>query len=334
DHVSNKVTSFVDGVGGNRVSKKSGGSKSSKPPVKKVKVEAKCPEKAKSSSNGALDTLQDVLDWIGWIPGIGDICDGINAVISFLRGMFLACAISVACLALPVIADAIFKPLKKIVSSVSTFAQKTIEGLSKAGHKPSKIINGIVDFCNGIKSFVKGCWAIPGNIKTKVAGWIDNTKGYVSDIFNKAKNALSPKLATNTGAEFSENSIKHNAIEITTNGVVSNATKRLNILSKFRSKKIKFGNNELLLDKNGMDHILSRHHLDYWDGTIKAKQSFFEKGTQISEIENAIDAVARQNKDLITEKGTNAIFQITGLYNGKSYTLGLNNGKVGQFFPN
>ncbi|MEF9968758.1 MAG: hypothetical protein RR766_09605, partial [Longicatena sp.] len=108
----------------------------------------------------------------------------------------------------------------------------------------------------------------------------------------------------------------------------------LNILSKFRSKKIKFGNNELLLDKNGMDHILSRHHLDYWDGTIKAKQSFFEKGTQISEIENAIDAVARQNKDLITEKGTNAIFQITGLYNGKSYTLGLNNGKVGQFFPN
>ncbi|MEF9921226.1 MAG: hypothetical protein RR741_08910, partial [Erysipelotrichaceae bacterium] len=52
DHVSNKVTSFADGVGGNRVSKKSGGSKSSKPSVKKVKVEAKCPIKlADTNSN-------------------------------------------------------------------------------------------------------------------------------------------------------------------------------------------------------------------------------------------------------------------------------------------
>lgn len=269
--------------------------------------------------------------------GIGDICDGINAVISFLRGMYLACAISVACLALPVVADAIFKPIKKLVSSVGDFAKRAIEGLSKAGHKPSKIISGIKSFCEGVKSFVKGCWLIPGKIKTKVSGWIDSAKGYVSDIFEKAKNkiddVLSPKKVTDTGIEIG-NASKHNTMEMASNGVLSNSTKRSGILSKFKSKKIKLGDNDLLLDKSGMEHILSRHHPDYWDGTVKAQQTFFEKGTQLNEIENAIDAIAKQNKDIISKKGTNAIYQVTGSYNGKSYTLGLNNGKIGQFFPN
>ena len=196
-----------------KTSEKGGGKTSTKKPPKKVNPEAKCPEKVKSSSNSALDTLQDVLDWIGWLPGIGEICDGINAVISFLRGMFLACAISVACLALPVVADAIFKPIKKLVSSAGDFAKKAIEGLSKAGHKPSKIISGIKSFCEGVKSFVKGCWLIPGKIKTKVSGWIDSAKRYVSDIFEKAQNALSPKLATNTGMDVGGNTVQEIAKE-------------------------------------------------------------------------------------------------------------------------
>ena len=60
--------------------------------LKNVSVEAKCPEKD-TALDSALNILQNVLDWIGWLPGIGDICDGINAVISYFRGAYLDCVI-------------------------------------------------------------------------------------------------------------------------------------------------------------------------------------------------------------------------------------------------
>jgi hypothetical protein len=31
--------------------------------------------------------------------------------------------------------------------------------------------------------------------------------------------------------------------------------------------------------------------------------------------------------------GTKGMYQITGEYGGKEYVLGLNNGRVGQFYP-
>lgn len=87
------------------------------------------------------------------------------------------------------------------MKSASDFASKAIEGLSKAGHKPSKIINGVISFCNGVKSFVKNCFLIPGKIKTKVTGWIDSAKGYVSNLFEKAVSKIKGKISGNVFTE-------------------------------------------------------------------------------------------------------------------------------------
>lgn len=94
-----------------------------------------------------------------------------------------------------------------------------------------------------------------------------------------------------------------------------------------------FGSNIFLLDKSGMKHILERHHPNFWDGSVKKTQSFFDKNMSIDDISNAIHDVMKQNRDILIKKGTTGMYQITGSYNGIEYVLGLKNGRVGQFYP-
>lgn len=51
---------------------------------KPVRVKATAREK-----KSGIDTLQTVLDWLGFIPGFGDILDAINAIIYFARGKWI-----------------------------------------------------------------------------------------------------------------------------------------------------------------------------------------------------------------------------------------------------
>ena len=88
-----------------------------------------------------------------------------------------------------------------------------------------------------------------------------------------------------------------------------------------------------MLDKSGMKHILERHHPKFWNGTTKAKQSFFPKNMSPSQIQDAVGEVLKQNRGRVGEIGSNGVGQMTGTVNGVKYQLGLNRGRVGQFFP-
>lgn len=107
----------------------------------------------------------------------------------------------------------------------------------------------------------------------------------------------------------------------------------VNALSDFQSRKFFINGENVLLDKAGMKHILERHHPSYWNGTTKLTQSFFQKKMTPADIESAIAEVLKQNRNRIAEIGANGICQMTGTVNGVRYQLGLNRGRVGQFFP-
>ncbi|WP_186438587.1 EndoU domain-containing protein, partial [Bacillus paralicheniformis] len=112
--------------------------------------------------------------------------------------------------------------------------------------------------------------------------------------------------------------------------------KVVNALSNFKSRKMTFGNRRFLLDKKGMKHILERHHPKYWDGSVKATQSFFKKDLSTEDIANAIESILKQNRGVLTEKdfrGTTGKQQITGTYNGVKYVVGFKKGRIGQFYP-
>jgi hypothetical protein len=106
------------------------------------------------------------------------------------------------------------------------------------------------------------------------------------------------------------------------------------VISNFRSRFFNFGANVFLLDKKGMEHFLTRHHPDYWDGSVKSVQTFFDPRMSADELAGIAHEVMKQNRiRLATPNATSEIFQITGTVNGKQYVVGLNNGRVGQLYP-
>lgn len=102
-------------------------------------------------------------------------------------------------------------------------------------------------------------------------------------------------------------------------------------LTKFSSRIFRVGNFQILLDKKGLKHILSRHHLKYWDGSVKELQTFLSKNMSVSDIEKGIREVIKQNRDAIIKNGTRR-GQYKGVVDGVERTIGFKNGRVGQFY--
>ena len=109
--------------------------------------------------------------------------------------------------------------------------------------------------------------------------------------------------------------------------------KVINDLRSFSGKIFRYGNETLQLDKRGLKHILERHHPNYWNGSIKADQSFLDPQMSISDVVDAISEVMKQNRELIISKGTNSMHQIEGTYKSVNYVVGFNKGRIGQLYP-
>ncbi|WP_239349505.1 hypothetical protein [Snodgrassella communis] len=103
------------------------------------------------------------------------------------------------------------------------------------------------------------------------------------------------------------------------------------LLTSYSSKIFRAGDLKLLLDKKGLKHILQRHHPMYWDGSVKATQSFFSKNTTVKEIEKGINEVIKQNRSTIIQNGTRR-GQYTGVVDGVKRTVGFKNGRIGQYY--
>ncbi|ENH98123.1 transposase [Gracilibacillus halophilus YIM-C55.5] len=112
----------------------------------------------------------------------------------------------------------------------------------------------------------------------------------------------------------------------------ANPEKVVNALSNFQSRKMTFGNQQFLLDKKGMKHILERHHPEYWNGTVKKSQTFLDKNLSVDDVANITQSVMKQNRATLINRGTTSSYQISGTVNGIEYVVGLNKGKIGQLY--
>jgi hypothetical protein len=74
-----------------------------------------------TGSMSAIDTLQTVLDWLGFIPGFGDILDAVNAIIYFARGMYLDGILSLVAI-IPVVGSGIKLSLKGAFAALGSAA--------------------------------------------------------------------------------------------------------------------------------------------------------------------------------------------------------------------
>ncbi len=116
---------------------------------------------------------------------------------------------------------------------------------------------------------------------------------------------------------------------------VAHPSKLKNALSKFRGKNYHVAGNTFKLTKNGMKHILERHHPKYWNGSgiRKQNQSFFSHKTSVKQVESAINSVMKQNHSKLAKIGSRGVGSVTGTHKGVTYVLGVNKGQIGQFYP-
>lgn len=106
----------------------------------------------------------------------------------------------------------------------------------------------------------------------------------------------------------------------------------LTALRNWASRRFQFGDTRFLFDKSDMNHILTRHHPKYWDGTRKTIQTFFDDAMSIRDVENAVAQVAQQNRARLIQIGS-GYGQVTGTVGGKTYVLGVERGHFTQFYP-
>ncbi|MCP9205957.1 polymorphic toxin-type HINT domain-containing protein [Streptomyces sp. NEAU-Y11] len=104
-------------------------------------------------------------------------------------------------------------------------------------------------------------------------------------------------------------------------------------LKGWQTRYFQMGDQHLRLTKERMQHILERHHPSYRRGPDKATQTNFRKNMSIQDVEGAISSVTQQNRGLISSRGVSDSYQVEGVYGGVTYTMGISNGRIGQFYP-
>ena len=124
-----------------------------------------------------------------------------------------------------------------------------------------------------------------------------------------------------------------------------------NLLKNFTGQSYDVRGKTVLLDKNGLKHILARHHPDYWNGSIGCCQSFLHHKPSVQQVMDIIGKMIEKNHDVILERGfitaeeaakiakinqTSALEKKTSttlveIIDGQKYLLSVNNGRITRF---
>ncbi len=139
-------------------------------------------------NEGIVDWLQRGLDVVGLIPGVGEVADGINAVISVARGNYLDMVFSIISM-VPGIGDAVGKAGKYL-----TQALEPVAGLIKAGAGTEGIISKL-----GTKT-----WSKIKPVIDKIAPTIQKYKEKISALFDGLAKGDPDIVSANMGFEVPE----------------------------------------------------------------------------------------------------------------------------------
>lgn len=83
----------------------------------KQKQQAVTAKQAREKAPSTIDTIQTAMDWLGLIPGYGDIIDAVNAIIYFSRGKYLEGTLSLVAI-IPVVGSGIKLGFKGAIQSL------------------------------------------------------------------------------------------------------------------------------------------------------------------------------------------------------------------------
>jgi hypothetical protein len=182
-------------------------------------------------NEGMIDTVQSVLDYAGFIPGVGDLLDGINALIYMIRKKYFLGVTSLVAV-IPVVGSVIAAPFKaahkllgkaanklgsilgKMVSNGKSAASEFIKLLQSGGSKLKGVIdkiykaisknvskiNSFLDkviptLNNKIKDYSWGYFALPNAFVKSGNAIIKQMKQFFTQLGKPASYQVSKKVA-------------------------------------------------------------------------------------------------------------------------------------------
>lgn len=110
-------------------------------------------------------------------------------------------------------------------------------------------------------------------------------------------------------------------------------SKVTNALSSFKTADYTVGKHTFKLTKTDMKHMLERHHPEYWNGSVKSSQTFYNPNLSVDNVKDIAISIAKKNRDVLEKKGTNSTFQVNGTVDGVEYVLGITKGHIKQLYP-
>lgn len=131
-------------------------------------------KKENSQTDDVLDGIQTAIDVIGFVPGVGDIADGVNAGISIVRKDWWGAVFSGIAL-IPIIGSAIAVPMKTI---------------SKVGGKIGSLSKTVK---NAIKQLVKLLGGAK-KVTSKLNGYLKDLKGLLRKLPNLMKSVANSRF--------------------------------------------------------------------------------------------------------------------------------------------
>ena len=134
-------------------------------------------------TENVIDTVQGVLDWSGFIPGIGDFLDAVNAIIYFMRNKIFDGLFSLVAV-IPVAGSIIAKPFKYLFSKIGKILTPIISKLTKNGKGAAQGIVGLIKKGHG--KLIEPVFNVVKKYGSKINGFLDKIIPTFNNMVKKA----------------------------------------------------------------------------------------------------------------------------------------------------
>ena len=137
-------------------------------------------------TEGVIDDVQSVLDYAGFIPGIGDALDAINAIIYMVRKKWVMGALSLVAV-IPVVGSIIATPFKALHKLIGKQLGKVFSLMTTNGKVASSTLFNIAKKMGGkVQGLIKKIYGIIAKNVNKINSFLDTIIPSFAKMVDKA----------------------------------------------------------------------------------------------------------------------------------------------------
>ena len=136
-------------------------------------------------TEGVLDGVQTVLDYAGFIPGIGDFFDAINALIYFVKKKWVLGGLSLVAV-IPAVGSVIAAPFKALHKAVGSTLNKVFSKMTTDGKAAANTLLNLLKTGNSkVQAFVKKIYSTIAKYSSKINSFLDKIVPSVDNAIRK-----------------------------------------------------------------------------------------------------------------------------------------------------